>query len=582
MRKFFPYLLYITLLFFSVSCSKKVVPTESVVISSEDSSNQSELEYQYTFTEANKQLLFGNIKQAALLFSKCVELDSTRSMPYFQLSNIYYRAGDAKSALDYAESAYELENTNIWINRLLIELYRVNDKFDSAIDITEKSISQNPNSIELEFTLASLYHDSGKDKKALEILSTIENSYGVSEEVSLSKHEILAELGKEKDAEEELVKLIELNPDEYRFQGMLAEFYSSIGQNEKAEQIYTNLLEKNPGNPFIVLSAAEHFRNVNKFKEAKELYALALKDKGFDLNNKIRTIISLISNQDFFTTQNDFIGNLIDSLILEEGENVKLLTLRADFNIRKGNFASAENDLSKILDLDQNNLIIWEQFLYINNRQNDNETLLEYSKRALNYFPEQANFYLFKGLAEMNLSSYDKSVSSFKSGLKLVQDNDPLELQFLTFLGDVYRNMGNNKKSDEYFEKVLEKDPNNMIVLNNYSYYLSLREEKLDLAEQYSRKTVENEPNNSTYLDTYAWILFKLREYNNAKKYIERAIENNGSTNSEILDHYGDILAKIKEYQDAVKYWKLAIEFGGEKDSIQEKINSVLHLVNEE
>ena len=568
-------------LIIAFGCSKKIVPTDVDINSYLEDATQSELEYQYTFTEANKQLLFSNIKQAALLFSKCVELDSTRSMPYYQLANIYYRAGDAKSALDYAEKAYNNENDNEWINRLLIELYRLDNQFSKAVEIAEYTISQNPKSVELLFTLASIYHDAGKNKKALEILDSIENKFGVSEEVSLSKHQIFSELKKNKEAEDVLLQLIELNPDEYRFQGMLAEFYSSIDRNKEAEVIYENLLKVNSNNPYVILSAAEHYRNVNEYKKAKELYSLALLDKDFDLNNKIRTIIGLMSNQGFYIAQESYIGGIIDSIIHQEGEDVKLLTLRADYNIRTNNFEKAENDLAKVIEIDRDNMVIWEQFLYINNRQNDNKTLLEYSENALKYFPDQPNFYLFKGLAEMNLSYYDKSVASFKNGLKLVQENDPLTIQFLTFLGDVYRNMGNNKKSDEYFDEVLQKDPDNMIVLNNYSYYLSLREEKLDLAEHYSRKTVDSEPNNSTYLDTYAWVLFKLSKYNDAKKYIEKAIENNGSTNSEILEHYGDILAKLKDYTNALKYWKLAIENGGDKNLILQKINSISDLVNE-
>ncbi len=575
---FFSFIIVISV----ISCSKKTIPVSSKQNEIFDASSESELEFQYTFTEANKQLLFGNIKQAALLFSKCIELDSTRSMPYYQLANIYYQAGDSKTALDYSKKAYLYEPSNVWVDRLTIELYRANNNLEDAIKVTEKTINTNTESIEFQFTLASLYHDQGKAKTSLEVLDKIENNFGISEEVSLYKHQIYNELGKEKEAEEVLLNLIELNPNEYRFLGILAEFYSSINKNSQAEEIYDKLLSENADNPYIILSAAEHYRNINNYSESKNLYSKVLLDKNFDLNIRIRTIIGLISNQNFITNNQTYLRNLIDSIIIQNEEpDIKLLTLRADYCIRINDFDSAEKDLIKVLDIDKSNYVIWEQLLYINNSQNDNESLLNYSEQAINYFPEQPNLYLLKGIAEMNLSKYDKAVSSYKYGLKLLQPNDPLEIQFLTFLGDVYRNLGNDKKSDEYFEKVLEMDPNNMIVLNNYSYYLSLRDEKLDVAEKYSKKTVDNDPNNSTYLDTYAWILFKLSRYNDAKKYIEKAINNNGSGNSEILDHYGEILVKLEDYHNAVKYWRLAIENGGEEEVIQQKIESVLNFIDE-
>ena len=69
----------------------------------------------------------------------------------------------------------------------------------------------------------------------------------------------------------------------------------------------------------------------------------------------------------------------------------------------------------------------------------------------------------------------------------------------------------------------MKEDPDNVLVLNNYGYYLSEQEIELEKAKKMSYKTVEKEPNNATYLDTYAWILYKLNDFENAKIYIEKA-----------------------------------------------------------
>ena len=60
---------------------------------------------------------------------------------------------------------------------------------------------------------------------------------------------------------------------------------------------------------------------------------------------------------------------------------------------------------------------------------------------------------------------------------------------------------------------VLNSGVTQVLCINNYSYYLSLREEKLEYAESLSKKSIIAEPNNSTFLDTYAWILFKLKRF---------------------------------------------------------------------
>ena len=89
-------------------------------------------------------------------------------------------------------------------------------------------------------------------------------------------------------------------------------------------------------------------------------------------------------------------------------------------------------------------------------------------------------------------------------------------------------------------------------VLNNYSYFLSLRKEKLDLAKKMSTKLVSRNPENSTFLDTHAWVLYMREEYEEAKVYIEKALEGEDISGT-IIEHYGDILFKCMMGSGAMK-----------------------------
>ena len=111
------------------------------------------------------------------------------------------------------------------------------------------------------------------------------------------------------------------------------------------------------------------------------------------------------------------------------------------------------------------------------------------------------------------------------------------------------------------------------MVLNNYSYYLSLRGENLDEALKYSRKSIEQEPNNAIYLDTYAWILYRKGEIKKAGKYIEKAIEHGGSDDGDVVEHYGDILFKLGKREEALKQWKKSRDLGNASEAIRYKIN---------
>src|SRR5205823_2812307 len=100
------------------------------------------------------------------------------------------------------------------------------------------------------------------------------------------------------------------------------------------------------------------------------------------------------------------------------------------------------------------------------------------------------------------------------SGSKLVVDNNPQLVLFYSNLGDVYNKLKNYAESDKYFGKALEVDPNEPTVLNNYAYYLSVRNEQLEKAETMSKKSNELTPNSASYEDTYGWILFRQAKYN--------------------------------------------------------------------
>jgi len=128
--------------------------------------------------------------------------------------------------------------------------------------------------------------------------------------------------------------------------------------------------------------------------------------------------------------------------------------------------------------------------------------------------------------------------------------------------------------SDSIYEKVLSVDPDNILVLNNFSYYLSLRKEKLEKAKTMSYKCNKLEPNNGTYQDTYAWVLFCLGEYVEARLWVEKAIKNGSDTSFVVLEHYGDILFKLNLKQEAIVQWKKAFSINGKSQSLMKKISN--------
>jgi len=192
--------------------------------------------------------------------------------------------------------------------------------------------------------------------------------------------------------------------------------------------------------------------------------------------------------------------------------------------------------------------------------------LLKVSEEALEYFFEQPVLYFFNGLAHFQKDNYEEAAAAFRYGRDLTIADPDFQIEFLTLLGDTYHRLDNNEASDRAYLEALAIDPDNALALNNYSYYLSLRNMKLTEAKEMSARSLEIEPDNAAYLDTYGWINYKLGNYQEAQKWIKKSIENSETPSPTVLEHYGDVLYKLGEKEEAVQYWEKALKAKAEDD----------------
>jgi len=529
-------------------------------------------EYYYAFTSATKNAIFGQYRQAIRDFNECLLYKRNSPAIHYMLSSIYLNAGKIDLAEEYADSAvYYDEDNNKWYLLHLANIYSLKNEIDSSISIYEKLVITNPKDMDMKYKLALMYEEVGKYDKALLMLDTIEDNIGENENILISKHKIYSKTGRQDKAIAELKKAIEYYPENYNLLGLLAEYYADIKNYDEAHKYYNMLLIKDPENDKTQLSYAEFLRSTNEYDKAFKYYKDAVNNDNIDVDIKISLIVRFIKDDSVFNNFNKYIGMLVEAMKEKYHDNVNVRTLCADFYIRNDELEMAEDELNSILAIDNKSYIIWEQLLYIENSLGRFDSVISKSTQALKIFKEEPVFYLFKGIAMIQTGINDEAVNTLEEGIRYAKD-ETQEMQFYNFLAEAYRNVGDFRKSDNCFEKVLEMDPGNLLVRNNYSYYLALRKENLKKAEELSRLTIEVEPKNYTYLDTYGWILFRKGEKNKAKKYIEKALKYGGDKNSEILDHYGDILYELAGSKEAVFYWNEALKYSDNDLDIMKKI----------
>ena len=523
------------------------------------------------YYEASKQKILGNYDKAIELYMKCLEEDANDAAAMFELASVYTDQGKVQDALPYAEKASALDPTNKWYKILLFTLYQAQGKYAEAGKIIDKLIEADPENIEYYEDQALNYIYNNDYKNAVKSYDMLEQKLGVMEEISVQKEKIYIMMGKPEKAIEEMQKLCNAFPDETRYLEMLAELYMTSGMYDQALEIYNKILVVDPENPYINISLSDYYRKKGDKAKSLEYLKAGFANPNLDIDTKVSILLAYYSVTEIYGSYKAEAFELARILVATHPNDPKAHSIYADFLVQDKQYEEARDVFRKVISIDSTKYLIWEQLLFVESELRDNQAMADESKRALELFPDQPLLYLFAGAASFQMKDYEAAAKYFKNGVNFVVFNDQLMTQFYSYLGDTYFQLKDHEKSDEAYEKVLKIEPDNVLVLNNYAYYLSLRNVNLDKAETMAKKAVELEPDNSSYLDTYGWVLFRLGKYEDAKEWIEKAIEK-GEESAVVIEHYGDVLWKLNDKKEAVKYWEKALKAGEGSEWLEKKV----------
>ncbi len=523
--------------------------------------------------EASRQKMLGNWSEATVLYHDAITVDPDNDAAHFELAKIHAMQGQFEDALTYAKTAVRLSPQNRYYLSALADIYILSNKLVEAIDVYKKLFGEHPENVEYAYNLASAYLYSGQKEAALEMFFHIESLIGFSEEISVEKQKIWVEQGQFDKAIEEARKLVELFPEEMVYYELLADLYRETGQLEEAAMLYEDMLEKDPDNPLAHLLMADYYLETGNEDEAFNSLLSAFSSPLLNTEAKARIIYRYYIMSEEDPQYLDHGLRLCKLLIEMHPDDPESYLIYADFLNREERLEEARNMYLKSSQLDPSNLSVWQQIINLDGRLLDFEAMREHSEMALEYFFEHALLFLFNGLANLQLKNYDEAASSLEYGLAMTGFDDDLKGDFFSLLGDTYHYLNNPEQSDLYYEKALKENPGNATVLNNYSYHLAVRKERLDEAEKMSKKANMLETNNAAFQDTYGWVMYQKGRYEEARVWIEKSLQNASDPSADVLEHYGDVMYKLNNKEEALKYWKMAKEKGEGSEFLNRKIN---------
>ena len=538
-------------------------------------------EAEFFFTEGQKYFILEDYTKALLYFQRVVELNPENGTIHYKIAEILQKGNkqeDFEQAAISIGHALKFEKKNKYFYLLASNIYSSLNNYGKAEDALETMMSEVKGNEEYLYELAALYQYDKKPEEAIKVYNRAENILGISEVSSLQKQKIFLQQGKIEESIAEGEKLLNTFPDEENYVLGFAETLSQNDQGSRSIAYLEKFILNHPDAINSKMLLANLYRDTGQQQKATEFVRHIFDDPTIDVSSKL-LIVGTYSNALHLQKEkkiedaemNKFALELFEKLKAAYATEPNVHIIGGELLLTLEKTQEAREEFLRAIQLGSTSFDAWQNLLFLESQLDQFDSLISHSEQGLELFPNQSMLHYFNGYGHMRKKHYREATSSLEQAKKLSSGNPGFISEINSLLGDAYNGIKEYEKSDKAYDESLAFNPNNDFVLNNYSYYLALRNQNLEKAEKMSTQLVKNNPKNISYLDTHAWVLFMRAKYKEAKKYIEKAIEI-GNVSATHYEHYGDILFQMGNIDDAVKQWQKAKSMDHGNELIDKKI----------
>ena len=531
----------------------------------------------YFMTEAAKSSMQGQWTKAADLYSHCLEIDSCSPEALFQLGRLQLYLRRDSIGLEYIYKAVELDPKNSYYMEPLAAILLRQGCEEEALPLLERISELETKRSDVLSHLANLYSKADRLEEAIQTYDRLELLEGKLAQLSMQKFSLYMQLGDSVRAFAELQSLCDEYPAEMSYRVEMGYCYQQIGDYDTAMEIYNQVKSIEPTNVDLQMAMLDLYimQGMDSLYEATRDSILYSPDT--DTGKRIVLIQQMIQRMSPDSVDTERIVERFEKVVALDSADVEMLTMYASFlNYRERPEIEIQRLMARVLTVEPDNEMATQWLLqyYAGNR--DFSSLEEICRRGVNYHPQELLYSYFLGMMLIERSEYVEALGVLNRGLRQRSEDTRLALlsEVFTLKGDVYYKMDRHEEAFLQYDSALVYNRDNVLCLNNYAYFLSLKNQDMDKAEEMSYRSIKAEPDNKTYLDTYAWILFMQEKYEEAQQYMDKVVPRESTekflltdeyTSSVILEHAGDIAWMNGEQERATFLWRLALK-RGDKD----------------
>ncbi|MFD1769623.1 tetratricopeptide repeat protein [Sphingobacterium suaedae] len=557
-----------------VACIGILILGMSIALANVGYAQQNGLEdkpYKQELAAVEGKLRTGNIAGAIEGLDQVLAKYPDAAEVYYAKALLFGQARNFEVAVPLAEKAFELEPKNMLFANYLVELHKGKGDLDAAIPIVEKVIVSYPENASLYREKIMLLHASRQSEEALVFYDQAVSRFGNSDTLDVIKAEILVDLDRKEEAKKVLEPWVTKNSGIRQVYSTLSYVYLDKQQAKQAIQVLDKGLTQTKDD-LLYLDLADAYTAGKKDKLAFDALKRAFESVTVNYMDKHRVMFTLLSGKSNFSLEQ--IQDLANTLVLKHPRVADSHVAKGDVLWRRGNLQEARSLFLTAVGINRNHIDAWRMLINVELASNEADQAIAHGFEALEANPNNAMLLYFTGLAYMVKDDTANARKMMETALdNSGEDNTYLQSLIYAGLGDLYHKLKMSDVSDVAYEEAIKLDSTNATAMNNYAYYLSERNEKLDLAEKLSKQSNELDPSSGTFQDTYAWVLFKQEKYKEALKWMEKAVQSS-SPSAVLFEHHGDILFKAGNIKEAVKQWEKALSVSSGTGIDIEKLKS--------
>lgn len=507
----------------------------------------------------------GDYANAVLEYQDALR-DEKNHAVYFGLSKCYSALNKHALAIDAGKEAVRLAPDNLEYRRTLAEAYVAAFEIDEAAAEYEEVIKRDSNSIESWYNLARI-HQGRKPLKALDVYGKIIDRFGPEWDVLLQMAEINNTMGQYEKAASALRKMLEIDPGNLELKHSIAQAYIRAEKFDSAIVILRELKSLNPENLGYVGDIAGIFLKQKEYAKAAREFEPILSRDSVALDIKLGIGEMYFTQLEKDSTLAPVAQSIFERILAKHPDDWRPYWFLGAIGAVTGNDSLSEPNFRKVTELATWNADAWVYLSSVFMEKNNYAEVVKVLESALKIVPDDFRVNFLLGVAYSRLQRTTDAVRV----LEYARTLNAKDVNCITQLALVYDGLKNYEETEKLYEEALKLDPDNHLVLNNYSYSLADRNIRIDRALEMAKKAIEAQPENASYLDTIGWVYFRMGKYEDAEMYIKKAIDKGGAS-AVLYEHLGDIYFMMKDRERALEQWNIALKLDANNAALRGKV----------